>query len=274
MPAGGLRWRLVEVKGAAAARGVPPLLFLHAFPLHAAMWAPQLAGLAGRARCLAPDLPGFGGTAPLPTGGGLDEYADRLATLLDTLAVEQAVVCGLSMGGYLAFALWRRHPRRVAGVVLADTRAAADSEPARQKRLDLVRALGERGVEAAVEAYGANLLGATTRRRRPELAAQVEGWIRENTPEGIAAAARAMADRPDSTPLLGGLTVPALVVGGEEDTFTPPGEMAALAGALPRAEFVPIPGAGHLSNLEEPERFNGALGSYLDRWFPLGAGGA
>ncbi|BAS27204.1 alpha/beta hydrolase [Limnochorda pilosa] len=257
----GTRWSYREVEG-----DEPVAVFLHAFPLQKAMWEPVLEALEGRARAVALDLPGFGSSASLPAEPTMDAYADATAGFLDALGIGQAILCGLSMGGYLAFALWRRHRERVAGLVLADTRAGADTAQARQGRYDLVARLELQGARAAAEQFLPNLVGPTTRGRRPELLEHLEGWILANSPQGMAAAARAMAERPDSTDLLAGIDVPALVVVGEEDGLTPPEEAERMAGAIPGATLARIPQAGHLSALEQPGPFNSVLIGFLDRF--------
>lgn len=258
--AGGLRWSYREVDG----KG-PALLFLHAFPLQKAMWEPALASLAGERRAVAVDLPGFGGSAPWPGEPSLEAYAGGLVALLDALGLEKVVPCGLSMGGYLTLALWRRYRERIAGMVLADTRAGADSDQAREGRRTLMARVREEGPRAAADQFLPNLVGPTTRARQPQLLSRLEGWILANSPEGIVAALEAMASRPDSTHLLGSINVPALVVVGEEDSLTTPAEAEQLAAAIPGARLARIAQAGHLSAVEQPEAFNQALADFLAR---------
>lgn len=256
--AGGYTWSYREVEGT----GVP-VLFLHAFPLQKAMWEPVMDRLEGRA-ALAVDLPGFGGSRPVPEQPSMTGYAAGIAAFLDALGLDRVVPCGLSMGGYLAFAFWRGHRERVAGMILADTRAGADTPQAREGRLNLIARLKEEGSRAATQSLP-GLLGRTTREQRPELLQELERWVLANPPEGIAAASQAMADRPDSTALLAEIDVPALVVVGEEDEISPPAEAEAMAAGLPRAELVRIPGAGHLTALEAPDAFAEAVREFLAR---------
>lgn len=258
LEAGGFRWSYREAEGQGT-----PVLFLHAFPLQKAMWDPVVDRLAGRA-ALAVDLPGFGGSRPVPERPSMDGYAAAIAAFLDALNVDRVVLCGLSMGGYLAFAFWRQHRERVAGLILADTRAGADTPEAREGRFNLIARLKEEGSRAATGSLP-NLVGPTTREAQPGLLAKLERWVLANPAEGIAAASRAMAGRPDSTPLLPEIEVPALVIVGEEDTVTPPEEAQAMAEALPRADLVRIPGAGHLAALEQPEAFAHAVAGFLER---------
>ena len=180
----------------------PPVVFLHAFPLHSAMWSPQVEALAGRRRCVTPDARGFGGSTAGSARLTIDRMADDVAALLDALAIERAVLVGLSMGGYAALAALRRHRDRIAALLLADTRAAADSDEARAKREALIALAREEGSDAVAAKQVVGLLGKTTRRRDPELVERVERLIAEAAPESIVAGAEALRDRPDATPLL------------------------------------------------------------------------
>lgn len=258
LAAGGITWSYRELEGSGT-----PLLFLHAFPLQKAMWEPVLDRLEGQA-ALALDLPGFGGSSPVPETPSMARYAAGIAALLEALGLERVVLCGLSMGGYLAFALWRHQRERVAGMILADTRAGADTPQAREGRFSLIARLKEEGSRAAV-ANLPNLVGPTTREGQPGLLEKLERWVVANPAEGIAAASQAMAERPDSTALLPEIQVPALVVVGEEDGVTPPEEAKAMAAALPQADLVRIPAAGHLTALEQPDAFAHAVKGFLDR---------
>jgi 3-oxoadipate enol-lactonase len=241
-----------------------PLLLLHAFPLRGAMWQAQTATLAERFRLIVPDQRGFGDSM-LPAGPyALDEVAGDLIELLDALGVERAAVAGLSMGGYVAFALYRRAPERVRALILADTRPQADSEEGRQGRLASARLAREQGAPAVAEAMLPRLLGASTHARRPELVEAVRAMIVSNLPEAIALAQEAMAARQDSTALLPRIAVPTLAIAGAEDVFTPPEVAHEMAAAIPNAQVCEIAEAGHLSNLEQPEAFNAALRAFLD----------
>ncbi|GAA4864725.1 alpha/beta hydrolase [Kitasatospora terrestris] len=246
-----------------------PLVLLHAFPLSARMWAAQLERLPGPAgdlaRVITPDQRGFG-SAPLgdDTAPSLDAAADDLAALLDAMDVDRAVIGGLSMGGYVAMAFARRHPERICGLVLADTKATADGDAARTNReriaaavlaRDSVALLAEERIEDGLLAPGTD----------PELVAQVRAMIAEAPPRAVAWAQRAMAAREDSLEVLAGLDVPAAVVVGELDAVTPLAEARMMAAALPDAELTVIPSVGHLSSLEAPETFNAAVRALLKR---------
>ena len=240
-----------------------PLLLLHAFPLGMAMWEPQVRALSDEHHVVRFDARGFGGSAP---GDGLlsmERIATDAVALLDLLGIPQAAVCGLSMGGYAAFALWRLHPERVRALVLADTRAVPDTAEARQGRAELAEKVRRQGPEAAAEALLPKLLGETTRRERPELVTRVREMILANPARGISDALAGMAARADSSALLAQIHVPTLFIVGEEDGVSPPAEMEGLHRQVKGSRFVKLPGAGHLSNLEDPRAFNQAVRDLL-----------
>ncbi|HWQ13265.1 MAG TPA: alpha/beta fold hydrolase [Roseiflexaceae bacterium] len=237
-----------------------PVVLLHAFPLSSAMWEHQIAALAGRFRVIAPDTRGLGASALGDTAVSMDTYADDVAGLLDHLRLARAAVTGLSMGGYIAFALLRRHRPRLAALVLANTRAQADTDEGRRAREESARMAEERGPGAVAEAMLPRLLSPGA----PQpLRDEVRRMIEANPAAGIAAAQRAMAARPDSTPLLATIAVPTLVVGAGQDPIIPLEETRAMQAAIPGSRLLELPAAGHLSNLEAPEAFNQALLDFL-----------
>jgi 3-oxoadipate enol-lactonase len=237
-----------------------PVVLLHAFPLNASMWKPQLPVLGDRT-VLTPNFPGFGGR-PV-TEADLDAFAETILKDMAPAGISRAVVVGLSMGGYVAFRLHARAPERIAGLVLADTRAGADDEGARAKRTDQAARARREGVGWLDEALLPALLGDTTSRERPEVVDTVRAMMAEGDREGVARALEAMRERPDSTPELERIQVPTLVLVGGEDTLTPEGEARIMADAIPGARLEILPGAGHLSNLEAPEAFNESLMRFL-----------
>ena len=245
-------------------------ILLHAFPLSADQWRPQLRRVPRGWRIVAPDLRGFRGVGQAFRDVGLeratvDSHAADVLRLLDHLDVDRAVVGGLSMGGYVTLALARAAPGRLDGVLLADTRAGADSDEGRAARDAMIAKVEAEGVAAIADAMVPKLLGATSLRERPDLVEAVRTLILRNTPEAIASAVGAMKTRPDSRPDLAGIPCAALVVCGTEDVLTPPAESEAMAAALPSATAVFLPGAGHLSNLEAPLAFTQALSAFLGR---------
>ncbi len=241
----------------------PVLLLLHAFPLGLFMWDPQAEALSATHRVARFDARGFGGSALGGEPFTMERIADDAAAVLDALAVEKAVVGGCSMGGYAAFAFARRHPRRLAGLVLQDTRAGADSEEAKANRATLAARVLAEGATAAVEAFLPKLLGETAQRTQPVLVALVRERILAAPRQAIAGALHGLAAREDSRATLGAIRVPTLVLVGEEDVLTPPSEAEAMAAAIPNARLERIPHAGHLANLENPQAVNTALGRFL-----------
>jgi pimeloyl-ACP methyl ester carboxylesterase len=240
-----------------------PVVFLHAFPLDRSMWAPQVGALVRQARCIAPDLRGFGGSTPAPPYS-TDQYADDVAALLDTLGADPAVVVGLSMGGYIAFAFWRRHRAKVRALVLADTRAGADTDEGRERRRRLIEVARSRGSQTVAEMQIASMVGATTRQRRPEVVETVRAMMAAAPVEGIVGALEAMMARPDSTSTLATIDVPTLIVVGEEDTLTPPNEAQAMHEKIRGSRIEVIVQAGHICNLERPAAFNHVVSEFVE----------
>ena len=240
------------------------LVFLHAFPLNRTMWAPQEAYLSRRFRIVTVDLRGHGESdAPL-WHYSLEQYADDVNGLLDHLAIEQAVLIGLSMGGYVAFAFYRKYAHRVQALVLADTRASADSADARTGRFNLAQTAYRNGTGAVAKIMLPKLLGATSFAERPGIVGQVRHMIETCEVSGIVADSMAMAERPDSMSLLSMIRCPTLILVGEEDHTTPPSEARLMAPAIPGARLSIIPGAGHLSSLEQPDLFNREVEQFVE----------
>lgn len=243
-----------------------PLILLHPFPLSADAWWAQLEDVPDGWRFLAPDLRGFGETAAVGAPARtLDEHATDVMALMDAWQIDRAAIAGLSMGGYILFALVRLAPARVEAMVLSDTRPQADSADARKGRHALLALLHSAGVGAVATEMLPKLLGETTRRERPEVVRQVRALIEATTPEAIEAAMHALMARPDSTPDLARIQCPTLVIVGEEDTITPPADARAMQGAIAGAELTVLRRAGHLSNLETADEFTNALSAFLAR---------
>lgn len=249
-----------------AGAGEPALVLLHAFPLHAGMWQPQVRALSADRRVIAPDLLGFGGSdAPESMYRyTMLGYADLVAGLLDHLGLDRVVLCGLSMGGYVAFACLRRHGGRVAALVLADTRAGADTPTAFDRRSDQQDQVARDGTAALVETLLAGLLCDHSRAHRPEVVDHVRRLM-ANPPAGYIGALEAMKHRPDSTAELASIAVPTLVVVGADDALSPPEVAREMHEAIPGSELAVLERAGHLSNLEAAEEFDAAVGGFLDR---------
>jgi pimeloyl-ACP methyl ester carboxylesterase len=237
-----------------------PLLLLHAFPLSSAMWLAQREGLAARFRVLTPDLRGFGGSPLGVDEPSIDAMADDIAALLDAKGIDRAIIGGLSMGGYVTLAFCRRYPERVLGTVLADTKATEDAEPAREARIRIAERLESDGnVGILLEDLLPRLVGSTTMRHRALVYGRVRGLVQSAPPLAAAWAQRAMAARPDSTGALAEFHAPTLVLHGAEDAIVTEDDARSMAEALPNAELIMIPGAGHLTAVEQPQLFNDAV---------------
>lgn len=239
-----------------------PVALLHGFPHNRALWAPQMGALVDRARCIAPDFRGCGESSKHGPFS-IDQFADDIALLLRGLDIERAVVAGLSMGGYVAFALWRRHRSLVRALVLADTRAGADTAEGRAKRLELIDVARTRGSGAVADNQITGMLGKTTREKRPALIDQVHRMLESAPVDGIVGALEAMIGRIDSTATLATIDVPTLVVVGQEDVLTPVAEAELLHEAIRGSRLEVIEHAGHMSNLERPAAFNHVLSEFL-----------
>lgn len=240
-----------------------PIVFLHAFPLSRMMWAPQEAALARDFRVITLDLRGHGESdAPL-WHYTLEQAADDVLGLLDYLAIPHAVLVGLSMGGYILFTCYRRYAERVKGLVLADTRAQADTIEGMRARFEMAQIAYKQGARAIADIMIPKLLSPTTIQTKPELVRQVRTMIEGNQISGIAGDLMAMAARPDSVPLLHQIACPAQIIVGELDLPTPQPDSELMADRIPDARLTIIPGAAHLSNMEQPDLFNETVRSFV-----------
>ena len=239
-----------------------PVAFIHGFPHNRTLWAPQVSALVDRARCIAPDLRGFGESSKNGPFS-IDQFADDVAMLLRLLGIERAVVVGLSMGGYVAFALWRRHREMVRALVLADTRAGVDNEETRAKRIALMEVARTRGSGAVADGQIVGMIGKSTRDKRPALIDDVHRMLSSASVDGIRGALESMLGRVDSTPTLPTIDVPTLVIVGAEDVLTPVSEAEILRDAIRGSHLEVIEQAGHVSNLERPAAFNHVLSEFL-----------
>ena len=239
-----------------------PILLIHAFPLDARMWRPQLEAFTPAIRVLAPDLRGFGRNQRGPLFESVDQHAKDLVALLDRASAPRALVVGLSMGGHIALSLTRRHPHRVAGLLLADTRAEPDDPSDKAQRDALIE---------QVQSVGTSLLPNTmlprlvTKACDDTIRNMLRGLMLEQEPSGVQAALVALRDRPDARGGLFQIHCPTALVCGEHDAITPPSVMQMLADAIPDATLTVVPGAGHMTNLEAPAAFNQVLANLHDR---------
>jgi 3-oxoadipate enol-lactonase len=242
-----------------------PVIFLHAFPLNRGMWEGDIAALLreGRYRLVSLDWRGFGESDIPNEISTMELLADDVAGLMDHLGIEKAVLCCLSMGGYVAFAFLRKYPQRIAGLILADTKPAADTPEARANRESVAQLAKAQGPNAIADLQVPRLLSDYTRQQHPEVEIRVRQMIEAATAQGIAAASRGMAQRADSTDLLASLACPTLVIVGEQDVLTPPAVAQDYAERIAGAQVAVIQQAGHLSNVEQPEVFVRAVSGFL-----------
>ena len=240
-----------------------PIIFLHAFPLNRTTWEPQVADLSDRYRVVTIDLRGHGESDAPAWRYTLDLFAEDVNGLLEQLGIPRATFVGLSMGGYILFALYRKRPALFQSLVLADTRATADTPEAKAARFSMAQIAYRRGASAIADLMLPKLLSPASYEHRADLRDHVRTIIAGNQVSGIVGDLMAMEERPDSTPLLPTISVPTLVIVGEEDLASPPEEMEGLAKRIPGSTFVRIPQAGHLSNVENPGAFNAAVLNFL-----------
>jgi 3-oxoadipate enol-lactonase len=239
-------------------RPLSTVVFLHAFPLQAAMWESNLGAMPEGWRAVAPELRWHNGLS-------MSDLAGDVVDLLDHLNVTHAAVIGCSMGGYILFEMLKSAPRYLSAVGLVSTRPGADNEEGRKNRQKMIEQVDREGVEAIAAQMVTKLLGAATQRDRPDLVKQVKNLILTNTPDRVKAAVAAMMNRSDSTPLLAKIDVPALVIHGAEDTLIPPSEAEGMHRAIRNSQLELIPLSGHLPNLEQPAPFDATLWQFLKK---------
>jgi len=240
------------------------VLLIHGFPLDRTIWEPQAQALTGKYRVVMPDLRGHGLSQATPPPYSMDTYVADLIALLDHLDIRRVVVGGLSMGGYVTLAFYRKHPDRVSGLILANTKAGPDTPEGKTGRDDMAELARREGAKAVAEKLLPRLFAPMTYENNKSLVDQVRRMMEATPVEGIVGALNAMRDRPDSTPWLSQVRVPSLVVAGQEDTLIPVAESQKMAEQIPGARLAVVPGAGHLSSLEQPEAVTRALREFLE----------
>ncbi len=240
-----------------------PLVLIHAFPLSSRMWMIQIKDLEKKGKVIALDLPGFGRSL-CEAKPSIAKMAQEVAHLLDSInAQEPAVIAGLSMGGYVAFEFFRQFPKRVKALGLFSTKSGADTPEAREKRLKTAEQIKREGLESFTRTMVPNLVGKTAFGANPELIREITTMISSNSPEGVAAALVAMAERRDSTDLLHSINCPTLIIAGDEDVLIPFSESVAMHKQISGSQFHLVPKAGHLLNLEQPTEFQKVFEKFL-----------
>jgi 3-oxoadipate enol-lactonase len=240
-----------------------PVVFIHGFPLSRAMWDGQVKALSGQARVIAIDLRGHGESQAFHWLTTMDTYADEVHGLLDHLNIERAVICGFSMGGYVTFAFYRKYPDRVHALILADTRPQPDAPEGKVGRFNTAMTAQNQGAGAIAQAMLPRLLTEKSVNERSDLTKLATDIMVGASVAGITGDLMAMAERPDSVEMLPGISVPTLVIVGENDALTPPADAQLMAERIPNARLETIPAAAHLSNVENPDAFNRAVGDFL-----------
>jgi pimeloyl-ACP methyl ester carboxylesterase len=248
-----------EEKGAHAS-ALAPLVLIHGHPFDHTMWAPQLTAFSATRRVIAPDLRGYGASPVVPGATPLSTFAEDIAALLDDLGVDEFVLAGLSMGGQIVMECYSQFPDRIRGLVLADTFPAAETPAGKKSRNEMADRLLHEGMRGYADEVLHKMVAPYA---RPDVAAHVHRMMAGTPAEGAAAALRGRAERPDYRALLARVTVPALVVVGEDDEFTPVPDAEAMHAAIPESTLCVVPNAAHMPNLERPEAFNEALAAFL-----------
>ena len=241
----------------------PSVVLLHGYPFNRSMWADQTAELKKHHRVIVPDLRGHGGSA-VSQAASMQSMATDVASLLETLNISRATIGGLSMGGYVALAFYRLFPLRVRSLVLADTRAQADTDEGKQNREQQAEKALREGMEGIADGLLPKLLAPETVTKHPEIVKRLRGMMAETNPEGAAAALRGMAGRQDQTSFLSRIIAPTLILVGSEDAITPVADSELMHREIGGSRLKIIEGAGHVSNLERPEEFNAALVKFLN----------
>lgn len=241
-----------------------PLLLIHGFPLNLEMWRPQIESFSDSARVIAIDLRGHGQSPPTDGPYTMDLFAEDCLGVLEALNVEkQVVVCGLSMGGYISFAIFRHHPEIVGGLVLAATRAGADSEEGKNNRDKAIHETEEQGTQSVTDSMLPIIMAPRTYTEKPELVSKVAAIMQNTSTRGMISALQGMKIRQDSNPMLPQIEVPTLIIHGADDQIIPLSEAEAMHSAISDSQLEIIPEAGHLANLEQPLRFNNAVETFL-----------
>lgn len=243
-----------------------PILFIHAFPLNRHMWAPQVDALQHHYRVVTFDLHGFGDTPPVEHEMSMEMYADEIITLLDHVKIQNCFAVGLSLGGYILFALLKKYPERLRGIILSDTRATADTEEGKKNRYAQAAEVRAHGMNTLINGMLQKLVGEYTKQHRSPVLLSLRSLMQQASSEGTARMLMTMAEREDSTPLLTSIKIPVCCIVGDEDTLTPVSDMRAIHEKIPGSELYIIPKAGHVANIEAPETFNAIIKQFCDRY--------
>lgn len=241
-----------------------PILLLHPFPVHHEFWTPVAGSVQTRYKLILPDLRAHGRSEVGSGTATMAKHAEDLLRLLDAEKISKAIFVGVSIGGYILFEFWRRHRERVQALILSSTRAEPDTEQGRANRMKSIEDSRLRGTAPFLDAQIQLLIGETTRRNRPDIAARARKMMDAVSVDGLAVIQKGLAERPDSVPTLTGINVPTLVVAGEEDTLTPLAHSQVIQQRIQGARLAVIPKAGHYAALEKPADFQRVLMEFLE----------
>lgn len=244
-------------------KGETPIIFVHGFPFDKSSWAPQMAFMKKTNRVIAYDIRGFGATTSGKPAASMRVYADDLVKFMDNMGISKAIVCGLSMGGYIVLNAVQRYPERFKALILSDTQSIADTEEARKKRYQTIEQIKTDGLAVFTEGVIKNVFCADSRMHRKEVIHSVKEVVLSTSPETIIAGLTALAERADMTSSLKDITIPTLIICGKEDAMTPPNQAEALHIAIKNSVLQIIENAGHLSNLEQSDAFNKHLAGFI-----------
>lgn len=241
-----------------------PLVFIHGFPFDRTSWVPQYEYFKAYCRVVIYDIRGFGSsTSDSDTPFSMEVFAKDFLAFLKALHIEKAIVCGLSMGGYILMNAFKMEPERFAGIVLCDTQCNADSEEARKKREKTIEQIRAKGVADFADTFIKNVFYEESFKKKKETVEAIRDVILRTTQQTLVAAVKALAKRPDTCEVLQSVKVPALIICGRQDTVTPPEKSQAMHDLIKNSTYKLIDGAGHLSNLDQPETFNKYLGEFI-----------
>ncbi len=250
----------VNIRGKGA-----PILLIHGFPLDHTMWDDQINFLSESSQVIAPDLRGFGRSDVTEGTVSMEQFADDLNLLLDEIGITESVtICGLSMGGYIVWHFIQKYSDRIKSIILCNTRSAADSDEAKTKRKKMVEMVLSGGLPFIADSMIPNLLSENTIKNQKEIVLKLKKIILGAKPEGVVAALKGMAERPDSTSFLSSIQKPVLLIVGEHDKLTPASEMKKMAESIPNAQYKMIECAGHMSPMESPEIVNNEISQFLN----------
>jgi 3-oxoadipate enol-lactonase len=249
-------------------RGMPqglPVVFIHGFPFSHEMWEPQINVMPNNIHAIAYDLRGHGISNVGDGQFSIELFVDDLIALLDHLLIEKAILCGLSMGGYIALRTFERHPNRVCGLILCDTKSKPDTDAVKIKRVATINAVKAAGVRAFAEDFVKTIFWEKTFERNPSAIAFIKKIIYGNSPRGICGTLLALASRTDTTPALSSINIPTCIIAGEHDKLTPPSDAQIMHSMITGSELHILPDAAHMSNLENTQGFNELLLTFLKK---------